>query len=91
MGFEDTFKALSDPVRRKILTNLKGGRMFAGEIGQAFQMTGATISYHLAQLKKARLVTMTRYKNFVYYELNAPVFEDALIWLKQFGGKNEEK
>jgi DNA-binding transcriptional ArsR family regulator len=91
VGFEDTFKALSDPVRRKILTDLKGGRMSAGEIGQAFQMTGATISYHLAQLKKAGLVTEFRYKNFVYYELNASVFEEVLLWLTQFGGKNNEK
>ncbi len=91
MGFEDTFKALSDPVRRKILTDLKGGRMSAGEIVKAFNMTGATISYHLAQLKKAGLVTETKYKNFVYYELNASVFEEALLWLTQFGGKNDEK
>jgi DNA-binding transcriptional ArsR family regulator len=91
VGFEDTFKALSDPVRRKILTDLKGGRMSAGEIGQAFQMTGATISYHLAQLKKAGLVTEFRYKNYVYYELNASVFEEVLLWLTQFGGKNNEK
>jgi DNA-binding transcriptional ArsR family regulator len=91
VGFEDTFKALSDPVRRKILTDLKGGRMSAGEIGQAFNMTGATISYHLAQLKKAGLVTETKYKNFVYYELNASVFEEVMLWLTQFGGKNNEK
>ena len=91
MGFEDTFKALSDPVRRKILTDLKGGRMSAGEIVKAFNMTGPTISYHLAQLKKAGLVTETKYKNFVYYELNASVFEEALLWLTQFGGKNDEK
>ena len=91
MGFEDTFKALSDPVRRKILTDLKGGRMSAGEIVKAFNMTGPTISYHLAQLKKAGLVTETKYKIFVYYELNASVFEEALLWLTQFGGKNDEK
>lgn len=91
MGFEDTFKALSDPARRKILMNLKAGKMSAGEIGQAFQMSGATISYHLAQLKKANLVTETKYKNFVYYELNTSVFEEILLWLKQFGGNENEK
>lgn len=91
MGFEDTFKALSDPVRRKILVNLKAGKMSAGEIGQAFEMSGATISYHLAQLKKAGLVTETKYKNFVYYELNASVFEEMLLWFTQFGGKDNEK
>ena len=53
MAFADTFKALSDPVRREILQLLKNGRMSAGEIGGHFDMTGATISYHLNILKKA--------------------------------------
>ena len=33
MGFAETFKALSDPIRREILTLLKNGRLSAGEIG----------------------------------------------------------
>lgn len=56
MGFAETFKALSDPVRREILVLLKKGRMSAGDIGSHFNMTGATISYHLSILKKAELV-----------------------------------
>lgn len=52
MGFGETFKALSDPVRRKILVMLKEGKMSAGEIAEQFDMTPATISYHLSQLKK---------------------------------------
>ena len=47
MGFAETFKALSDSVRRDILMLLREGRMSAGEIGSHFDMTGATISYHL--------------------------------------------
>lgn len=91
MGFPETFKALSDPVRRDILMMLKGGRMTAGDIGKHFDMTGATISYHLSQLKKAELVFETRYKNFIYYELNVSVFEEVVLWLSQFhGGKNHE-
>lgn len=91
MGFPETFKALSDPVRRDILILLKDGRMAAGEIGQRFHMTGATISYHLAQLKRADLIFETKYKNFIYYELNTSVFEEVMLWLSQFsGGKNDE-
>lgn len=91
MGFPETFKALSDPVRREILTMLKSGRMSAGEIGQQFSMTGATISYHLSQLKKADLIFETKYKNFIYYEINVSVFEEVMLWLSQFGGENREK
>lgn len=88
MSFAETFKALSDPARRSILIMLKEGQMSAGEIGQHFDMTGATISYHLSQLKKAGLVFETKYKNFVYYELNISVFEETMLWLSQF---KEEK
>jgi DNA-binding transcriptional ArsR family regulator len=91
LGFAETFKALSDPVRREILVMLRGGSMAAGDIGQRFDMTGATISYHLSQLKKAGLVFETRRKNFIIYELNASVFEEAMLWLAQFrGGKFDE-
>lgn len=47
MSFAETFKALSDPVRREILELLKKGRMSAGEIASHFDMTQATVSYHL--------------------------------------------
>ena len=91
MGFHETFKALADPVRREILVMLKQGKMSAGEIGQAFDMTGATISYHLSQLKKAGLVMESKQKNFIYYELNTSVFEEVMLWFTQFGGNKNEK
>ena len=91
MGFPETFKALSDPARREILEYLKNGKMSAGEIAEKFDMTGATISYHLSQLKKAGLIFETKYKNFIYYELQISVFEEIMLWFSQFGGKNNEK
>ena len=84
MGFQETFRALGDPVRREILTLLRGGKMSAGEIGAHFDMTGATISYHLSQLKKVGLIVEQRDKNFIYYQLNASVFEEILLWLSYF-------
>jgi DNA-binding transcriptional ArsR family regulator len=92
MGFPDTFKALSDPARRDILIMLKNGKMSAGEISSQFNMSGATVSYHLTQLKKAELVTETKYKNYIYYELNASIFEETMLWFSQFiGGNTYEK
>lgn len=85
MSFADTFKALSDSVRREILLMLKDGKKLpAGEIAEQFDMTHATISYHLSQLKKAGLVTETKYKNYVYYEINVSVFEEIMLWFSQF-------
>lgn len=90
MGFHETFKALSDPVRREILVLLRGGRLPAGEIAEKFDLSGATVSYHLSQLKKAGLISESKYKNYIYYELNASVFEEMMLWLSQFGGNEHE-
>jgi len=89
VGFAETFKALADPVRRDILTLLRSGRLSAGEIGSHFDMTGATISYHLGILKKADLVFEQREKNFIYYELNTSVVEEVMLWLSDLRGGNE--
>ena len=91
MALADTFKALSDPVRREILVLLKDGKKSAGEIAENFDMTNATISYHLSQLKKAGLVFESRYKNYIYYEINVSVFEEMMLWFSQFGGVSDEK
>lgn len=86
----NTFKALADPIRQEILTMLKQGKLSAGEIASAFDMSQATISYHLSILKKANLITETKYKNFIYYEINTSVFESLLLWLAEFGGNKHE-
>ncbi len=92
MGYAETFKALSDPVRREILILLKNGSMTAGEISANFKMTGATVSYHLGILKKAKLISETKQKNFIFYELNISVVEEAMLWLSDLkGGKHNEK
>lgn len=89
--FEKTFKALSDPARREILKLLRTERMSAGEIADHFQMTNATIFYHLSILKDADLVYEEKEKNFVYYNLNISVFEQLMLYLKSFLGEDHEK
>ena len=91
MSFAETFKALSDPARREILIMLKNGKMSAGDIASNFEMTGATVSYHLSVLKKADLVYETKEKNFVFYELNTSVFEEIMLWFAQFKGENGDE
>lgn len=90
VSFAETFKALSDSVRRDILVLLKNGRMSAGEIGSHFNMTGATISYHLSILKKAELIYEQKEKNFIYYELNTSVLEEVLLWIADLKGENSD-
>ena len=88
MGFEQTFKALADPARREILSVLKSGKLSAGEICSHFDMTGAAVSYHLNILKKADLISESKYKNFIYYELNTTVLDDMILWFETLKGEN---
>lgn len=81
MGFQESFKALSDPTRREIITLLKEGAMSAGDIVERFSMTGATISHHLSILKHAGLVTDKKEGKYIYYELNLSVVEEIMSWL----------
>ena len=69
---------------------LKEEKKSAGELASEFNLSGATVSYHLTQLKKAGLILESRHKNFIYYELNASVFEEVLVWIYGLGGKDNE-
>ena len=89
MSLQHTLKALSDPIRREILNLLKGGRLSAGEICDHFDVTGASISRHLSVLKEADLIRDTREGKFIYYDLNASVLEEILLWVKDLKGENE--
>ena len=89
MGLQHTLRALADPIRRDILNMLKGGRMAAGEISDRFDVTAASISRHLSVLKEADLIRDTREGKFIYYELNASVLEEIMLWISDLKGGNE--
>jgi DNA-binding transcriptional ArsR family regulator len=91
MGLQNTMRALSDPVRREILAMLKDGQMSAGEICERFDITGAAISRHLSVLKEADLIRDKREGKFIFYELNASVLEEILLWIAELKGDNDEK
>lgn len=89
MGLQKTMKALSDPVRREILGLLKEGRKSAGEIAGRFDITDAAISRHLSVLKEADLIRDTREGKYIYYDLNASVLEEILLWISDLKGESE--
>ncbi len=89
MSLQLTMKALADPIRREILSLLKSGRMAAGEIADKFDVTDASISRHLSVLKEADLIRDTREGKFIYYELNASVLEEIMIWIASLKGDKE--
>jgi DNA-binding transcriptional ArsR family regulator len=89
MGKFNIFKVLSDKQRRDILEMLKNGRLSAGEIAERMGVTPAALSYHLKLLREADLVVEYKSKNFIYYEINTSVLQELILWVGQFGGKNE--
>lgn len=89
MGLQNTMKALSDPIRREILNLLKRGRMSAGDIVEHFEVTGASISRHLSVLKEADLIRDKREGKYIYYELNASVLEEIMLWIADLKGENQ--
>ena len=92
MGFQQSFKALSDPIRRDILALLREGPMAAGEIASHFDVSGATISHHLSILRDAGLVLDDKQGKYIYYELNMSVVDEILEWITALkGGEQNEK
>ena len=92
MGLQKTLRALADPIRRERLDLLRGGRMSAGEITERFDVTAAAISRHLSVLREADLIRDTREGKFIYYDLNASVLEEIMIWISELKGeKNNEE
>ena len=89
MGLQQTLKALADPIRREIMNMLKSGRMSAGEITDRFEVTGASISRHLSVLKDADLIRDSREGKYIYYELNASVLEEIMLWITDLKGEEE--
>ena len=87
MAINTTMKALSDPIRREILQLLKAGRLSAGEIAEKFPVSGAAISKHLSVLKDADLIRDAREGKFIFYELNASVLEEVMLWLAGLKGE----
>ncbi|MBQ1270529.1 MAG: winged helix-turn-helix transcriptional regulator [Clostridia bacterium] len=89
MSIQNTMKALADPIRREILEMLKKGRLSAGDIAEHFDVTAPSISRHLSVLKEADLIRDTREGKFIFYELNASVLEEIMLWITSLKGEND--
>ena len=90
MGLQQTLKALADPIRREILNMLQRGRMSAGEIAEHFSVTAPSISRHLSVLKEADLIRDTREGKYIFYEMNASVLEETILWIADLKGEHDD-
>ena len=91
MAMQDTLRALADPTRREILPLLRAGPLTAGQIAEKFPVSAAAVSRHLSVLKEADLVRDRREGTYIYYELNASVLEEILLWLTTLKGEENDE
>lgn len=87
LAIREILAALADDTRREILLKLKEGKISSGDLALSLGMTPQALSYHLSKLKKADLIYETRYKNFIYYELNLSILDEAVMWLNELRGE----
>ena len=86
MAINEVLDALADDTRRKILLKLHEGKISSGDLANALDMTPQALSYHLSKLKKADLIYETRYKNYIYYELNLSILDETIMWISNLRG-----
>ncbi len=81
MAVSEILAALSDKERRRIIEILKRGKISSGDLAKEMGMTPQALSYHLKKLKKAEIIYETKYKNFIYYELDLTVLDEIILWI----------
>lgn len=91
MALDQIFKALNDPVRRKILNLLKKKSMNVQEIVSCFSISQPAISRHLSVLKQADLIRDERHGKQVVYTINTSILEEAILWMQDLKGNEHER
>ena len=91
MALQEVLSALSDYTRLKILQKLREGKISSGDLAEAVGLSPQALSYHLAKLKKAGLIYETKKKNFIYYELDLTVLDEAIVWMSTLKGDKTDE
>lgn len=80
----DVFGALANPVRRRLLEELRAGPCAAGELAGRFTLSRPAVAEHLAVLRDAGLVTEEPRGRYRYYHLAAEPLAGVRDWLTEF-------
>ena len=81
MAVHEILAALSDKERRKIIEILKRGKISSGDLAKEMNMTPQALYKKLKKLKNADIIYETKYKNFIYYELDLTVLDEIILWI----------
>jgi DNA-binding transcriptional ArsR family regulator len=73
----EQLKALSEPLRLRIVSLLREGPQSVSDLSDALKTELATVSHHLQILRNAGIVMTQRKGRFVWYSLEEGVFKSA--------------
>ena len=80
----DTFAALAEPNRFRIVELLRGGPRSVNHIGERLSLNQPQVSKHLRVLKEAGLVDVTPRAQQRLYELRATELRRLNEWLERY-------
>ncbi len=81
---DDVFRAIADPMRRRILERLADGEQPASELAAEFDVTFSAVSQHLKLLRDSHLVSERRDGRQRIYRLEPKPLEDVSQWIGHF-------
>jgi DNA-binding transcriptional ArsR family regulator len=80
---DDIFGALSDPIRRGIITRLTHGPCSVTQLGMPFDVSGPAISRHLNVLERSGLIERWKQGRVNYCRLVPQPLTQAAGWIQQ--------
>ncbi|HUS69191.1 MAG TPA: metalloregulator ArsR/SmtB family transcription factor [Anaerolineae bacterium] len=78
LALAETFKALSDPTRIKIICALAEWELCVGELGATLDMSESAVSHQLSFLRSMRIVKFRKEGRRVYYSVDDEHIEQLL-------------
>lgn len=83
-ALDRVFAALSDPVRRRLLSRLDGEALLVKELAAPFNISVQAVSKHIQVLVKAGLVRQERSGRVSRCRLDAGPMYEAALWVNRY-------
>ena len=76
-------KALSDPLRRRVLEQLSSGERCVCDLTESMALSQSRLSFHLKVMKDAGLLVDRQKGRWVYYRIQPEALNALQMWLHE--------